>query len=101
MLSLLYCLSGHRESESTPCSPFFIVCQDTGRVSPHHALPSLLFVRTQEEPRNEGVYLVHVLVLQARPNQPQHVSHTEKGLVMLCKFSCATLKFSCDQLILI
>ena len=101
MLSLLYCLSGHRESESSPCSPSFIVCQDTGRVSPHHALPPLLFVRTQEEPRNEGVYLVHVLVLQARPNQPQHVSHTEKGLVMLCKFSCATLKFSCDQLILI
>ena len=37
MLSLLYCLSGHRESESTPCSPSFIVCQDTGRVSPHRA----------------------------------------------------------------
>ena len=49
MLSLLYCLSGHRESESSPCSPSFIVCQDTGRVSPHHALPPLLFVRTQGE----------------------------------------------------
>ena len=85
MLSLFYCLSGHRESESSPCSPSFIVCQDTGRVSPHHALPLLLFVRTQGEPQNEGVYLVHVLVLQARPNQPQHVSHTEKGLVMLCR----------------
>ena len=41
MLSLLYCLSGHRESESSPCSPSFIVCQDTGRVSPHRALPPL------------------------------------------------------------
>ena len=121
MLSLLYCLSGHRESSLEPrlsidldfVSQLWRSYKTKSRmeslgsklqgepVITDPPLPSLLFVRTQGKPPKEAICLVHVLVLQARPNQPQHVSHTEKGLVMLCRFSCATLKFSCDQLILI